>query len=199
MAVSATRVKVVAIERFAHQRRSTLTRSATTAGWRLRERGGAWLRSEPFRASPEKLILSAWRPMPATPPERWRLGVSRLVKVCGGPRTARPSAGGPLRRSVDGSGVAAGQCARRTPPCGPFPDDLATGSNFGAEIDPSSKIIPTRARICPLCPGMRTGGWPPFPGRLSSGGRKGGPGWPGKSFISSELVLFRGVIDILRA
>ncbi|GAB3711232.1 hypothetical protein GCM10028793_45610 [Nocardiopsis oceani] len=70
VAVSATRVKVVAIERFARQRRSTLTRFAATAGWRLWERGAGWLRSEPFRASPEKLILSAWRPMPATAPER---------------------------------------------------------------------------------------------------------------------------------
>ena len=54
VAVSATRLKVVAIERFAHQRRSTLTRSATTAGWRLSGKGGEWSRSMPFRASPEK-------------------------------------------------------------------------------------------------------------------------------------------------
>ena len=46
VAVSATRVKVVAIERFARQWRSTLTRFAATAGWRLSGKGDGWSRSE---------------------------------------------------------------------------------------------------------------------------------------------------------
>ena len=51
VAVSAARVKVVAIERFARQRRSTLTRFAATAGWRLSGKGDGWSRSERSRPS----------------------------------------------------------------------------------------------------------------------------------------------------
>ena len=59
VAVSAARVKVVAIERFAHQRRSTLTRFAATAGWRLSGKGDGWSKSEREKLGLRPITASA--------------------------------------------------------------------------------------------------------------------------------------------
>ena len=60
--------------------------------------------------------------------------------------------------------------------CGENPDDLATRSNFGAEIDPSSKIIPMLEHICPLFLKMHKRAEDSFPGGLFPGREKAGLG-----------------------
>ncbi|GAB3718515.1 hypothetical protein GCM10028793_56980 [Nocardiopsis oceani] len=72
VAVSAARLKVVAIERFAHHWRSTLTRFAATAGWRLSGNGGRVVGEAAGPSGPKGPYgtSTAWRPSMATPPER---------------------------------------------------------------------------------------------------------------------------------
>ncbi|GAB3740559.1 hypothetical protein GCM10027590_55170 [Nocardiopsis nanhaiensis] len=72
VAVSAARLKVVAIERFARQWRSTLTRFAATAGRRLSGNGGRVVGEAMGPLGPKGPYgtSTAWRPSAATPPER---------------------------------------------------------------------------------------------------------------------------------
>ena len=147
VAVSAARLKVVAIERFARQRRSTLTRSATTAGWRLSGKGDGWSRSVANSGFARKLILSAWRPMPTTAPERRRVGC----------RGWSLWAADPEQHGLWPVGHCAGahrlRVSRPVTVCGENPDDLATGG----------KIIPMLEHIYPLCLRMHTRLVAPFP------------------------------------
>ncbi|GAB3720296.1 hypothetical protein GCM10027590_20780 [Nocardiopsis nanhaiensis] len=116
VAVSAARLKVVAIERFARQWRSTLTRFAATAGGRLSGNGG-------------RVVGEAMGPFGARRALRHKHGLAAVTGHSAGAltpggvaaghallRTPRP--GGrclPLRRSGTVGGVAAGHGVWRTP------------------------------------------------------------------------------------
>ena len=105
VAVSAARVKVVAIERFARQWRSTLTRFATTAGWRLSGNGGRVVGVAGAPSGPEGAL-------------RHKHGLAAVSRHSAGAVTPGGVAAGhgvwrttaafgrclPLRRSVDGYG-----------------------------------------------------------------------------------------------
>ncbi|GAB3699035.1 hypothetical protein GCM10028793_24100 [Nocardiopsis oceani] len=97
VAVSAARLKVVAIERFARQRRSTLTRFAATAGWRLSGTGDVWSgRRRALRARRTQRHKHGLAAVNGHSAGALTGPVSRPVNVCGEPLGLRP--GAPPRR-----------------------------------------------------------------------------------------------------